>query len=48
LNAAGLTLDPATGAIAGTPGAAEVINLNFQVTDSLGGVAEKALSLTIK
>jgi len=48
LNTAGLTLDPATGAIAGTPPAAGSFNLHFRVTDALEGIAEKDLSLTIK
>jgi hypothetical protein len=47
LTAAGLTLDPATGAITGTPPAVGSFNLNLRVTDSLGAVAQKALSLTI-
>ena len=44
-----LTLDPATGLISGTPLAPDqgIYNLNFKVTDALGGTDEQALPLTI-
>jgi hypothetical protein len=44
----GLTLDSATGRITGTPSAGGDTNLTFQVTDTLGGIAQKALTLSIK
>jgi aldose sugar dehydrogenase len=44
----GLTLDSTTGRIIGTPAAIGDTNLIFQVTDTLGGVAQKALTLSIK
>ena len=49
LAAAGLTLNSTTGALTGTPPAPSggPINLTFQVTDTLGGNAQKQLTLTI-
>ncbi len=47
LTAAGLTLNPLTGAITGTPAGTGIFNLTVQVTDLLGGVAQKPLPLTI-
>ncbi|MGE5306193.1 MAG: FG-GAP-like repeat-containing protein, partial [Alphaproteobacteria bacterium] len=47
LTAAGLTLDPATGSISGTPAGTGVFTFDFQVTDSLGGIGQKSLTLTI-
>jgi hypothetical protein len=44
---AGLTFDPTTARITGTPVSAGVVNLTFEVTDPLGGRAEKSLTLTI-
>lgn len=44
----GLALDAATGKITGTPTAAGSSELTFQVTDPLGGEAEKTLTLTIE
>jgi glucose/arabinose dehydrogenase len=44
----GLTLDSTTGRITGTPVSVESADLTFQVTDSLGGVAQKSFVLTIK
>jgi len=44
---AGLTLQSATGKIAGIPTQTGVFNLTFQVTDPLGGQAQKNLTLTI-
>jgi hypothetical protein len=44
---AGLSLDPATGKITGTPAAAGVSNLTLQVTDSLGVTAQQAYSITV-
>jgi glucose/arabinose dehydrogenase len=44
----GLALDAATGRITGTPLAVGDTNLTFQVIDALGGVAQKALTLSIK
>ena len=50
LVAVGLTLNPSTGAITGIPPAPSggPINLTFQVSDTLGGSAQKTLTLTIK
>jgi glucose/arabinose dehydrogenase len=45
---AGLSLDPGTGKITGTPAGAGIANLTLQVTDSLGVSAEQALSLMIR
>ncbi len=44
----GLTLNSSTGAISGVPTARAKSNLTFQVTDVLGGKAQKNLMLTIK
>ncbi|HEV8724551.1 MAG TPA: PQQ-dependent sugar dehydrogenase [Candidatus Binatia bacterium] len=44
----GLLLDATTGRITGTPVAVGDTNLTFQVTDALGGVVQKALTLSIK
>ena len=44
----GLSLDATTGLITGTPIALGDTNLTFQVTDNLGGVAQKALTLSVK
>jgi aldose sugar dehydrogenase len=44
----GLSLDATTGKITGTPIAVGDTNLTFQVTDTLGGVAQKALTLSVK
>jgi len=44
----GLSLDATTGRITGIPAAAGDTNLTFQVTDTLGGVTQKALTLSIK
>jgi len=44
---AGLTLNPATGTISGTPTAPGTSNLTFRASDSAGGSADRALSLTI-
>jgi hypothetical protein len=44
----GVMLDPATGRISGTPVTGGDSNVTFQVTDALGGVAQKALTLSIK
>jgi glucose/arabinose dehydrogenase len=43
----GLSLDPTTGRITGIPLAVGETSLTFQVTDSLGGVAQKALTLSV-
>jgi len=43
----GLSLSP-NGQITGTPTTPGVYDLAFQVTDSLGGIAQKTLSLTIR
>jgi len=43
----GLALNSATGTLTGTPTQTGIFNLTFQVTDPLGGVAQKALTLTI-
>jgi hypothetical protein len=45
---AGLTLNSSTGAITGIPTQTGTFNLTFQVTDPLGGQAQKNLTLTIK
>jgi hypothetical protein len=45
---AGLTLNSSTGAITGIPTQTGSFNLIFRVTDPAGGVAQKALALTIK
>lgn len=44
----GLTLDSTTGRITGTPVAAGDSNLTFRVTDTLGGVAQKVLTISIR
>jgi glucose/arabinose dehydrogenase len=44
----GLSLDPTTGRISGAPLVVGDTNITFQVTDTLGGVAQKALTLSIK
>ena len=44
----GLALDATTGRITGTPLAVGDTNLTFQVTDTMGGVAQKALSLSVR
>ncbi|MCX5999364.1 MAG: Ig domain-containing protein, partial [Chloroflexi bacterium] len=44
---AGLSLDSATGAIAGTPTAAGTYHFTVQVTDNVGGTATANLSITI-
>jgi large repetitive protein len=44
----GVMLDPATGRISGTPLSLGDTNLTVQVIDALGGVAQKALTLSIK
>jgi aldose sugar dehydrogenase len=44
----GLSLDPATGRITGNPVSVGDNNVTFQVIDALGGVAQKALTLSIK
>lgn len=43
---AGLSIDPATGKITGTP-TAGVANFTIQVTDSLGATAQQAFSITV-
>jgi hypothetical protein len=45
--APGLTLNPRTGLITGTPSTPGTAELTFQVTDRLGGVARKSLTMTI-
>jgi hypothetical protein len=45
---AGLTLDPATGRITGTPTAADSVNLTFQVSDGLGVAVQKSFALNIQ
>jgi glucose/arabinose dehydrogenase len=45
---AGLALDPATGAISGTPVSAGSSNFTVRVSDNLDGTATQDLSLTIK
>ena len=44
----GLALDAAAGRITGIPVTAGDISITLQVTDTLGGVAQKALTLSIK
>jgi len=44
----GLGLDAITGRITGTPLAVGDTNLTFQVTDALGGVAQKALMISVR
>jgi subtilisin family serine protease len=44
----GLHLNPSTGEIAGVPTSSGSFNLVFQVTDPLGGQAQRTLTLTIK
>ena len=49
LAAAGLNLDPNTGVISGTIATAgTTINFTVQVTDSMSGIDEQDLALTIK
>jgi hypothetical protein len=43
----GMSFDGATGKITGIPTAAGSANLTFQVTDALGGTAQKMLVLVI-
>ncbi len=43
----GLTLDPSSGNIAGTPSAQGVSNFTVQVTDSVQGTAQKALFISV-
>jgi subtilisin family serine protease len=43
----GLTLDPATGAVAGTPTAAGTFAFTAQVSDSTGAPATRALTMTV-
>jgi hypothetical protein len=43
-----LTFDPAAASIVGTPSAIGDTSLTFQVTDSLGGVAQKTLILSVR
>jgi hypothetical protein len=45
---AGLTLNSLTGAIAGIPAESGTFDLTFHVSDPVGGIAETALTLTIK
>ena len=45
---AGLTFDPTAASIVGTPSAIGDTSLTFQVTDSLGGVAQKTLILSVR
>jgi hypothetical protein len=44
----GVTLDSTAGRITGTPVSQGDTSLTFQVTDSLGGVAQKTLTLTVQ
>jgi large repetitive protein len=44
---AGLTLNPGTGEIAGTPSAAATATFTVRVTDSVGATASKAMSIVI-
>lgn len=43
----GLTLDPATGEISGTPTAAGSFSFTVKLTDSLGAIGTRALSLSV-
>lgn len=43
----GLAFDGATGRITGVPAAAGSVDLTFKVTDLLGGMAQKTLTLTV-
>lgn len=45
---AGLTMAPATGRITGTPTAAGIANLTFQVSDGIGVAVQKALNIEIQ
>jgi hypothetical protein len=45
---AGLAFDPSSASITGTPLAIGETNLTFQVTDLLGGTAQKTLALSIR
>lgn len=45
---AGVVLDGSTAVISGTAAAADKPTLTFQVTDGMGGQAQKNLTLTIK
>ena len=45
---AGLTFDPTAASITGTPSAIGDTSLTFQVSDPLGGVAQKILTLSIR
>lgn len=42
-----LSLDPATGALSGTPTTAETLNFTVQVSDAAGNTATKSFSLTV-
>jgi len=44
----GLNLDPSTRQITGTPTSAGTFDVSFQVTDPLGGQAQKSFTLKIK
>ena len=44
----GLSFDPSSGSITGTPTAAATVDLTFQVSDALGGTIQKTLALTVK
>jgi hypothetical protein len=43
----GLSFDPVTSRITGTPTSAGTANLSFEVTDSLGAVVQKGFTLTV-
>jgi hypothetical protein len=45
---AGLTFNPSTGSVTGTPLAPAETSLTFQVTDPLGGMTQKILTLSIR
>jgi hypothetical protein len=44
---AGLSLNPSTGAITGTPAGAGVFGVTFRVVDALGGTAQRTYTITI-
>jgi hypothetical protein len=44
---AGLSLNPSTGAITGTPAAAGVFGVTFRAVDALGGTAQRTYTITI-